>query len=90
MMVNNSNDAAVTEDRGKYIVLDAPQGSRRGQHPGVRLIAVTHPRAQAIGVTLLMTIYVKDTNRRRRTIARNFETLQSGRFTMPSRSTRQQ
>jgi hypothetical protein len=35
MMVNNSNDAAVTEDRGKYIVLDAPQGSRRGQHPWI-------------------------------------------------------
>jgi hypothetical protein len=35
MMANNFNDAAVTEDRGKYIVLDAPQGSRRGQHPWI-------------------------------------------------------
>jgi len=30
MMVNKFNDAAVTEDRGKYIVLDAPPRSRRG------------------------------------------------------------
>ena len=35
MMVNNFADAAVTEDRGEYIVLDAPQGSRRGQHPWI-------------------------------------------------------
>ena len=33
MMVNKFNDAAVTEDRGKYIVLDAPPRSPRDPNP---------------------------------------------------------
>jgi hypothetical protein len=37
MIVNNFDDAAATKDRGKYIVLDAPQGSRRGQHPWIAI-----------------------------------------------------
>jgi hypothetical protein len=36
-MVKKSNDAAFTEDRGEYIVLDAPQRSRRGQHPWIAI-----------------------------------------------------
>ena len=36
-MVNNFDDAAATKDRRKHIVLDAPQGRRRGQHPWIAI-----------------------------------------------------